>query len=37
MDVTNGIAIRNGAGVERSIVAAGMPTVVLFGDVVECR
>jgi hypothetical protein len=34
VDVTNGIAVRNGAGVERSIIAAGSPTVVLFGHYV---
>jgi hypothetical protein len=34
VDMTDGIAGGNGACVERSVVAAGSPTVVLVGDVV---
>jgi hypothetical protein len=30
VNVTDGVAVGNGTGVQRSIVAAGIPTVVLF-------
>jgi hypothetical protein len=35
VDVMNGVAVRNGSGVQRAIVAAGTPTVVLLGYDVE--
>jgi hypothetical protein len=37
VDVTDGVAIGNGPGVQRSIVAAGTPTVVLLRYDIECR
>jgi hypothetical protein len=36
MDMMDMIAVWDSAGVQRSIVAAGTPTVVLFGHDVEC-
>jgi hypothetical protein len=32
VDMTDGIAVGNGACVEPSVVAAGSPTVVILGD-----
>jgi hypothetical protein len=36
MDVTDRIAVWNGTSVERSVVSAGMPTVVLLRRDVKC-
>jgi hypothetical protein len=37
VDVTDGVAVENGAGVQRSAVAVGTPSVVLLGHDVKGR